>query len=484
MAQASDALRATLDRLALPYELADDREYLISMLRRLGYTEREIEMELGIRLDGSESKTIELEYSEAKPAQPEPAPTPPPAATPKPETKPAAKPVPEPAPEPAITPEPAPEPVPEPEPEPARSHVREAELLDFSPRGPPAVRPQRPRSDMWRRAGDDVDGQFAYKVDYRLYYRDVRLPTGRVQRIYFFSRSIPKVGIPCDLPEGYEVCENSRTGLPFLAKVDRPREPGEQETIPARRGLLGRRREAHGLLAVESLDKEQAALPAGNQSPEASPGEEQEAKTNGIWGNVQEPEEVDWSPPEDDDALDEGMETPEVQEDGDTAEEPDLEAQQDKTDTPATPTTEVEVDEEDSPVWSFSDDAQEDTTEEGEVEAATPDDGGFRHGDYTLYRRMVPWSGGGMRQIHFFERQPPLEGDPAPLPPGHAVRVNERTGMPYLVKADDAVAPKESKVRVKVIRAASPEEAVAKARRAGLNVRGTVPVEVEADDDQ
>jgi len=53
---------------------------------------------------------------------------------------------------------------------------------------------------------------------YKLYTRDVKLKGGKIQTIYFFSARKPKSGKPCDLPKGYEVVENPRTGLPFLRK--------------------------------------------------------------------------------------------------------------------------------------------------------------------------------------------------------------------------------------------------------------------------
>ncbi|HHF56604.1 MAG TPA: hypothetical protein ENL42_06830 [Thermoplasmatales archaeon] len=53
---------------------------------------------------------------------------------------------------------------------------------------------------------------------YKLYTRDVKLKGGKVQTIYFFSARKPKSGKPCDLPKGYKVVENPRTGLPFLKK--------------------------------------------------------------------------------------------------------------------------------------------------------------------------------------------------------------------------------------------------------------------------
>ena len=53
--------------------------------------------------------------------------------------------------------------------------------------------------------------------DYFLHKRDVTLRGGRKQTIYFFARE-EKDGAIDDLPAGYEVMENSRTGLPMLRK--------------------------------------------------------------------------------------------------------------------------------------------------------------------------------------------------------------------------------------------------------------------------
>jgi len=51
-----------------------------------------------------------------------------------------------------------------------------------------------------------------------LYTRDVMLKGGRNQTIYFFSKRTPKSGTPCELPPGYMVGKNTRTGLPYLKK--------------------------------------------------------------------------------------------------------------------------------------------------------------------------------------------------------------------------------------------------------------------------
>lgn len=70
----ADALRSTLDTLQLDPSVQKDRHYLITMLRRLGYTEVEIREALGDYVETHESretvtethtetKTVELEYN-------------------------------------------------------------------------------------------------------------------------------------------------------------------------------------------------------------------------------------------------------------------------------------------------------------------------------------------------------------------------------------------------------------------------------------
>lgn len=56
------------------------------------------------------------------------------------------------------------------------------------------------------------------KGDYLLHKRDVKLKGGKVQTIYFFAKKKPKSGKPCDMPDGYLVGVNKRTGLPYLKK--------------------------------------------------------------------------------------------------------------------------------------------------------------------------------------------------------------------------------------------------------------------------
>lgn len=65
----------------------------------------------------------------------------------------------------------------------------------------------------------------AYSVDskksgetYFLHSKEVTLRGGRQQTIYYFAREAKENALD-DLPAGYEVMENSRTGLPMLRKA-------------------------------------------------------------------------------------------------------------------------------------------------------------------------------------------------------------------------------------------------------------------------
>lgn len=52
---------------------------------------------------------------------------------------------------------------------------------------------------------------------YYLHSKEVKLRSGRNQRIYYFARET-REGAMDSLPDGYMVIENSRTGLPILKK--------------------------------------------------------------------------------------------------------------------------------------------------------------------------------------------------------------------------------------------------------------------------
>ena len=52
---------------------------------------------------------------------------------------------------------------------------------------------------------------------YYLHTKEVKLAGGRLQRIYYFAGEAGKNTLDA-IPEGYEVTENKRTGLPMLRK--------------------------------------------------------------------------------------------------------------------------------------------------------------------------------------------------------------------------------------------------------------------------
>lgn len=57
-------------------------------------------------------------------------------------------------------------------------------------------------------------------VTYYLHSREVVLKNGRKQRIFFFARDV-RDGVLYELPEGYEVVETQRTGMPVLKKTNK-----------------------------------------------------------------------------------------------------------------------------------------------------------------------------------------------------------------------------------------------------------------------
>lgn len=52
---------------------------------------------------------------------------------------------------------------------------------------------------------------------YYLHSKEVKLAGGRLQRIYYFAGEAKENSLDA-LPDGYEVMENKRTGLPMLRK--------------------------------------------------------------------------------------------------------------------------------------------------------------------------------------------------------------------------------------------------------------------------
>jgi len=64
---------------------------------------------------------------------------------------------------------------------------------------------------------------------WKLYKKQVKLKSGKVLTIYFFSGKKPKSGKRCSMPEGYEVGINPRSNMPFLRKKSTKPKTGNVE---------------------------------------------------------------------------------------------------------------------------------------------------------------------------------------------------------------------------------------------------------------
>lgn len=54
-----------------------------------------------------------------------------------------------------------------------------------------------------------------------LYKAEIKSKDNERKTLHFFSRWTPKRGVPCDLPKGFTVDVNKRTGLPYLKRRDK-----------------------------------------------------------------------------------------------------------------------------------------------------------------------------------------------------------------------------------------------------------------------
>jgi len=54
--------------------------------------------------------------------------------------------------------------------------------------------------------------------EWTLYTRIVHLNGGQKQQIFFFSKRTPQSGTPCDIPDGYTIGLNKRTGFLYIKK--------------------------------------------------------------------------------------------------------------------------------------------------------------------------------------------------------------------------------------------------------------------------
>ena len=62
------------------------------------------------------------------------------------------------------------------------------------------------------------------------------------------------------------------------------------------------------------------------------------------------------------------------------------------------------------------------------------DSPGFQYNDYILFQKTIKISDKEKRTIHFFAKEPPETGEPAELPEDYEVKINRKTGVPYIRK--------------------------------------------------
>ncbi|MBS3748353.1 MAG: hypothetical protein KGY65_01870 [Candidatus Thermoplasmatota archaeon] len=62
------------------------------------------------------------------------------------------------------------------------------------------------------------------------------------------------------------------------------------------------------------------------------------------------------------------------------------------------------------------------------------DSPGFNYNDYTLFQKTIKINDKEKRTIHFFAKEPPETGVPAELPKDYEVKINRKTGVPYIRK--------------------------------------------------
>jgi hypothetical protein len=61
--------------------------------------------------------------------------------------------------------------------------------------------------------------------------------------------------------------------------------------------------------------------------------------------------------------------------------------------------------------------------------------GPYTYEGYTLYARDVSLPGGSERRIYFFAKGSQAGASPSPMPEGYEVRVNDKTGLPFLSRS-------------------------------------------------
>lgn len=379
MSARADPLRNTLDHLALDPKAKDDRRYLISMLRRLGYTDKEIDIALG------EHRAVEIEYSRNESSS-------------------------------GFTV------VEESEPEHEWPETDAPSGLGFSvtrgsvapPGGDPAVEfGWRPVENSDVHLPVDVDEEWESKEE---------IHEGPVE----FVERDDWVEADDDVEEGdqvewvsadeLELSDDDEVEWEEAAPAAEPEETVEwvdESELDENGDLI----EDHGTVSrVAMKDDDGAYLPPPKHGGSGPALDDEDVPPDYI---VSEPPGRVW------DKEDEEEETTES-ENWDTSDET-WDTDSDETWDAGTDDADESWDSDDDGEWSAGEGWSEDAVEGG----------AFQYEDYGLYTRMVELSTGKEQRIYFFSKEAPSNGDPAQLPDGYVVDTNERTGLPYLRRSSE-----------------------------------------------
>ena len=71
----------------------------------------------------------------------------------------------------------------------------------------------------WETFEKEPEPQGFMHGDYTLYEKEITTKSGNHRLIRFFSKGDPDDARPIDIPDGFEVIENQKTGVPYLRKI-------------------------------------------------------------------------------------------------------------------------------------------------------------------------------------------------------------------------------------------------------------------------
>lgn len=82
----------------------------------------------------------------------------------------------------------------------------------------------------------------------------------------------------------------------------------------------------------------------------------------------------------------------------------------------------------------FFEEEFEEVEEKSKVEEKQRKEDVYKYRGYTLYRKEIILNDGSKRIIHFFSKEEPDEGEPSSLPEGYEIKMDKKTGIPFIRK--------------------------------------------------